>query len=85
MPMRTTLTIDDSLMAEVKALMRKSGGTFRGTMEEVVRRGIAAIRERRKKPRPYVPTSWPLGIREGLSIDDIQGLFDQIDGPGRLR
>ncbi len=85
MPMRTTLTIDDSLMAEVKALMRRSGGTFRETMEEVVRRGIAAIRERRSKPRPYVDHSWPLGIREELSIDDIQGLLDKVDGPDRLR
>ena len=49
--MRTTLTIDDQLLADLKQVARTSGRPFKQVVEEALRSGLAAIE--RPAPVPY--------------------------------
>jgi hypothetical protein len=82
--MRTTLTLDDDVAAKLKAQARKSGQSFKETVNETIRLGLNA-RRAVAKPKPFKVKARPMGIRPGLNYDNIEELLDQIDGPGRLR
>jgi hypothetical protein len=79
--MRTTLTLDDDVAAKLQAEARKSGRSFKETVNRVLRLGLNARREGRLKP--FKVRAWPMGLRPGLNYDNIEELLDQIDGPMR--
>jgi len=77
---RTTLTLDEDVARKLQAEMRRSGGSFKQTVNECLRRGLNARRE--LKPRaPMVVRARPLGLRPGLSYDSIGDLLEQLEGP----
>lgn len=78
--MRTTLTLDDDVFAKVRAEMRKSGRSFKETVNEYLRLGLNARRAAGPKKKFHVRAR-PLGLREGLSYDNIGKLLEQIEGP----
>ena len=49
--MRTTLTIEDQLLADLKRLAHTSGKPFKQVVEETLRAGLAAIEH--PSPTPY--------------------------------
>jgi hypothetical protein len=77
---RTTLTLDDDVAAKLQAEVRKTGASFKETVNRVLRRGLSA-----PKPRlaPYKVKAKNMGVRPGLNYDNIQELLDQLDGPAR--
>ena len=78
--MRTTLTLDDDLARKLRAEMRKSGRPFKQTVNDFLRRGLNLRRES-PPAKPFVIRARPLGLRPGLSYDDVWGLIEQIEGP----
>lgn len=40
--MRTTLTLDEDVAQRIKQLVRERGGSFKATVNELLRRGLAA-------------------------------------------
>lgn len=80
--MRTTLTLDDDVGAKLKEQMRRSGKSFKETVNEFLRLGLNARREM-KPLRKFVVHPKPLGLRPGLSYDNIEELLDVIEGPLR--
>ncbi len=78
--MRTTLTLDDDVIAKLRAEMRKSGHSFKQTVNEFLRLGLNDRRESRPTKRYRVPAR-PLGLRPGLSYDNIGELLEQAEGP----
>jgi hypothetical protein len=80
MMMRTTLTLDDDVAAKLDSEVRRSGQSFRQVVNETLRRGLSA-----KPPRartPFQVVTRDLGrLRPGLSLDDVHGLLDQVEGP----
>jgi len=79
---RTTLTLDDDVSAQLKLEMRRSGKSFRETVNEFLRLGLHA-RQEMKATRRFVVRPKPLGPPSGLSYDNIEELLDWLDGPGR--
>ena len=81
--MRTTLTLDDDLAAKLEAEARRTGLSFKETLNTMLRIGLAAKRGR--LPRPVFKVKpLTLELRDpNLSFDNIEALFDQVDGPGR--
>jgi plasmid stability protein len=79
--MRTTLTLDEDVAAKLKAEARRSGRSFRETVNEALRRGLA--RSRSAVPRaPFRVVARDLGtLRPGLSIDSVADLIEQVEGP----
>lgn len=78
--MRTTLTLDDDVVRKMKAEMRRSGKSFKETVNECLRRGLNARREM-KPEKPFVVRARPLGLRQGLGYDNIGELLEQVEGP----
>lgn len=78
---RTTLTIEDDVAAKLRAEMRKSGRSFKEVVNAVLRLALNAT----KKParRPFKVEAHDLGLKEGLSYDNIESLLDQAEGPRR--
>jgi hypothetical protein len=78
--MRTTLTLDDDVVAKLKAEVRRAGRPFREVVNETLRRGLASHRATAaRQPFRIVPRD--LGnLRPGLSLDDVAGLLEQVEG-----
>ena len=79
--MRTTLTLDDDVRAKLEAEMRKTGRSFKETVNEVLRVGLTASRP--QAPKPFKIQARDLGARPGYDFDNIEELLDQIEGPMR--
>lgn len=78
--MRTTLTLDPDVADRLKTLMRRTGKSFKQTVNEVLRLGLGSMRKR--PPRtPFTVRARPLGLRSGLSVDSIGDLLEQVEGP----
>ena len=78
--MRTTLTLDDDVAAKLAAEARRSGRSFRETVNDYIRRGLA---ERKGSgPRaPFHVVARDLGdLRAGLQLDNISDLLEQVEG-----
>jgi predicted transcriptional regulator len=77
---RTTLTLDDDVAARLRSEARRRGVPYRTVVNEAIRAGLAA---RGRELEPFTVAARPMGLRPGLDLDDIEGLLDLIDGPGR--
>jgi plasmid stability protein len=79
---RTTLTLDEDVRAKLEVEMRKTGRSFKETVNEVLRIGLTAPRPV-KPAKPFEIYARDLGARPGYNFDNIEELLDQIEGPLR--
>jgi hypothetical protein len=79
---RTTLALDEDVRAKLEAEMRKSGKSFKETVNEFLRAGLMARREA-KPAKPFEIYARDLHARPGLNFDNIEELLDQVEGPMR--
>lgn len=77
--MRTTLTLDDDVAAKLKAETRRSGRSFKETVNETLRRGLST-RAGAPSRRPFKVMARDLGLRPGLSLDSVADLIEQTEG-----
>lgn len=80
--MRTTLTLDDDVRAKLEADMRRTGRSFKETVNETLRLGLTARRQA-KPSKPFKIQARDLHARPGVNFDNIEELLDQIEGPWR--
>lgn len=82
--MRTTLTIDDDVAKLVEQEVKRSGDSFKGTINRLLRRGLTAEGGNVERKR-FVVTPIPLGV--GAMLDrhngKVSALLDELDGPYR--
>ncbi|NBU41344.1 MAG: DUF2191 domain-containing protein [Planctomycetia bacterium] len=69
--MRTTLSIDDDVLDEARALAERT------------QKPLLRVLEVPGPCRPYVTQPRPLALRPGMQIDNIQDLLGVLDGEGR--
>lgn len=83
--MRTTLTVDDSVMAELKQRAHESGRSFKEVVNEVLRAGL----EQGGGPpagRPYtVPTARMGAPRAGFDLDKAVTLAGALEDAELVR
>ena len=77
--MRTTVTLDDDVAAIIETENRRSGESFRTTLNRLVRRGAAADRRQAAPRLPELPG------RPTLDITDISGLLAALDDERRTQ
>ncbi len=77
--MRTTLTLDNDVAAKLKEEMKRSGKSFKDTVNSVLRNGLNIPKKR--KVEPFIVN--PKGFRPRITIDydNIGELLEQIEGP----
>ncbi len=80
--MRTTLTIDDDLVRLVEGEVRRSGESFKGAVNRLLRLGLAAS-ARPRAEKPFVVEPLPLGIGEMLDRHNgkVSALIEELEGP----
>lgn len=79
--MRTTLTLDEDVAAKLQAEARRSGRSFRDTVNDTLRRGLASRRIKRAQ-EPFRVIVRDLGnLRPGLTLDSVADLIEQVEGP----
>jgi len=79
--MRTTLTLDDDVVAKLRAEARRSGRSFRAVVNEALRRGLSSRNDAGAAP-PFKVIARDLGdLAPGLSLDCVASLIEQIEGP----
>ncbi len=78
--MRTTLTLDDDVATQLKTQSRRTGRSFKQTVNEVLRSGLAQ-QVRVKKEKPFKIHTKAMGVHPGLDYDHISRLLDEIEGP----
>ena len=77
--MRTTLTLDDDVAAKLKAESRRAGRPFRDIVNETLRRGLAS-RQAAAARKPFKVKARDLGLKPGLSLDNVAELIEQVEG-----
>jgi hypothetical protein len=78
MSIRTTVTLDDDVVARVKRESKARGASFRDTLNELLR---TALLEKDKQPRRTLrikPSH--MGYRPGLNYDNIESLLVYGEG-----
>lgn len=78
--MRTTLTLDDDVAAKLKAEARRAGRPFRDIVNETLRRGLAS-RQAAGSRKPFKVRARDLGLKPGVSLDNVAELLEQVEGP----
>ena len=80
MSIRTTVTLDDDVHDRALDFSKARGIAFRRALNELVRAGLRA--ESNAPPvRPFKIKPVRLGLRPGLSYDDVEGLLEFAEGP----
>lgn len=77
---RTTLTLDEDVAAKLRAEARRTGLPFKEVVNLALRRGFTAKMQAKVLP-PFKVNAKPLGLRPGLSYDNIGELLEQVEGP----
>lgn len=78
--MRTTITLDEDVVAKIKAKMQKTGASFKHVVNEMLRTGLL-VTEKAAKQKPFKVNARPLGLRPGLNYDCMSELLEQVEGP----
>jgi hypothetical protein len=77
---RTTLTIDDDIAVLVEQEQRRSGESFKGTVNRLLRHGLTA-KERNAERAPFEVKPLYMGLRPGQNYDNIEALLEELEGP----
>lgn len=78
--MRTTVTLDDDVAAKLREATRRSGRSFKETVNELLRFALNTTRRSRAAER-FTVRARPMGLRPGLDYDRIGALLEELEGP----
>lgn len=78
--MRTTVRLDDELLAEVKQQAVRSGSTLTSLIEQALREMLQRRREMRSLPPVRIPTWGHGGLQPGVDLDNSAALLDLMEG-----
>jgi hypothetical protein len=77
---RTTLTIDEDVAKLVEHEVRRSGDSFKGTVNRLLRLGLTTARKP-EAGEPFEVKPESMGLRPGLSYDCVAELLEEAEGP----
>lgn len=81
--MRTTIRLDDKLLAEAKKLAVDTGRTFTQVVEDALRMSLAQRREKKQVKPVKLHTCGGNGLQPGVDLNNnaaLADLMDQRDG-----
>ena len=77
--MRTTVRLDEHLLAEAKKRAAESGRTLTAVLEDALREALARRAPRGKPARVRLKTFKGDGLRPGVDLDDSAALLDTME------
>ncbi|HEY4471206.1 MAG TPA: hypothetical protein VGN21_08545 [Stellaceae bacterium] len=78
--MRTTLTIEDDVAAELERLRRTRDASLKDVVNEALRRGVREMSAPPKRKKPFRTQSFHTGGVLVKSIDNVAELLAEIEG-----
>ena len=84
--MRTTIRLDDQLLAEAKELAARSGLSLTAVIEDALREMFARRKKAVQRPLTLLTTVSGNGLLPGVDLDDSAALLELMngsDGPAR--
>ena len=84
--MRTTIRLDDRLLANIKKLAAETGRSLTSVIEDALREMLARATMTGERPPVSLTTVSGNGLMPGVDLDDSAGLLDLMekpDGPSR--
>jgi hypothetical protein len=78
---RTTLSLDDDVARLLQKESRRSGTSFKQTVNHFLRLGLTAIAPKRSAGKPFRVTPRKLGLPPGLTYDNVEQLLEALEGP----
>lgn len=79
--MRTTITIDDDLLAEAKVRAARAGTTLNAIVEEALRTSLS--RQMDRGQAPPLPTFAGSRLLPGIDLDDSATLLEHMEAGER--
>jgi hypothetical protein len=79
-PTRKTVTLDDDVRAKLEAEMKKSGESFKETINETLRVGLLS-RQKIRTSKPFKIQARDMGLKPGYNLDKVWELIEQVEGP----
>lgn len=76
--MRTTVTLEPETERLLREAMRQRGQSFKKTLNQAVTRGLEDLLCRADKT-PFVPQSFPMGLRTGLDPYRLSSLDGDLE------
>jgi hypothetical protein len=78
--MRTTVRLDDGLLAKAREEARRRGETLTSLMERGLRLAMSGSHQVARAGRPRLPVSSASGgLRPGVDLDDTGSVLDRLD------
>jgi hypothetical protein len=77
--MRTTIRLDDNLLAEAKQRAARSGLTLTAVIEQALRESFNRRQERRERRPVKLPAWGKGGLQPGVDLDDSASLLDLME------
>jgi len=76
--MRTTVTVDDDAQLLLEEAMRHTGQSFKVTLNQAIRKGLAEIVPAVAE-EPFVVASQAMSLRAGIDPARLQQMSDEMD------
>ena len=76
--MRTTIRLDERLLAEAKQVAARTGRTLTAVIEDALRQALAA-RKSGKQASTKIPTFGRDGLQPGVDLDDSAALLSLMN------
>jgi len=77
---RTTLTLDPDVAAQLKSAMRTRGDTLKDTVNAALRAGLAQLSTSPSAPREFTVHPLDLGPSMVGSLDNIEDVLSRVEG-----
>ena len=77
--MRTTLTLDSDVAIKLKDLAERQKTSFKQTVNDVLRRGLAAQEVVRRRRRPFKVKTFGSAFRHGVDPLKLNQLSDELE------
>jgi hypothetical protein len=77
--MRTTIRLDEHLLAEAKKFAAESGRTLTSVLEDALRDTLSRRSAKRKQARVRLKTIKGDGVRPGVDLDDTAALLEAME------
>jgi hypothetical protein len=82
---RTTLTLDDRVVRDLKEIAHRSGKPFKVVVNETLEAGLTAGQQRPKAKRYRVRPASLGGLRKGIDLDKALALSDSLEDVELIR
>jgi hypothetical protein len=77
--MRTTLTIEDDVAAQLERLRRERAMSLKDIVNDALRRGLQQLQKPQKPRKPFRPTTYDMG-EALINIDNVAEAIAYAEG-----